>query len=70
MLKTLLAGGEDALLLVLGRRVAFPASLTADRENCGLAEWLLDKTSKNFVLMLSRSGKRSWACFEFGMVGW
>ena len=41
-------------LLILGRRVAFPAHLVGDREHCGLAEWLLDKTSKNFVLMLSR----------------
>ena len=69
VLKTLLSGGENALLLILGRRVAFPAHLVGDREHCGLAEWLLDKTSKNFVQCSAGYVKRSWGLYAFVVVG-
>ena len=54
VLKTLMLGGDDQLLLILGKRVCFPAALLVERHQCGLAEWVLDKCTKNFLLMLDR----------------
>jgi hypothetical protein len=39
---------------MMGKRVCFPAALLVERYHCGLAEWVLDKCTKNFFLMLDR----------------
>ena len=54
VLDAVLSDSETQLRLSLGQRVRFPPDLLLDRLNCGMAEWTLDKISKNFFLSLAR----------------